>query len=241
MLSTFKHLFHGSKRPARAAHAQKKSRRAFLSVEGLEDRLVPAYLTVSSTVDDLSPGTLRSAINQVNLDGAQGVADSISFATGSDTQIVLQQGPLELTAGANVSIWGTGSAGIQMVVTGSGSNIFQVDYGAALDLHELTLAGGNTNANGGAINNAGTLTLSLCTFVDDTAGGMGGAIYNTGTLDTHYASTFSGNSAQLGGAVYNAAGATASLYGSFVNNSAGVNGGRGPCGPLQCERTRGVQ
>ena len=83
----------------------------------------------------------------------------------------------------------------------------------------MTLAGGTaTNGDGGAINNAGSLTLQACTLTDNTATsnmgpyyGLGGAIYNTGTLITSYTNTFSDNSALSGGAIANGPRGIASL------------------------------
>jgi predicted outer membrane repeat protein len=197
--------------------------------------MVMSTLIVTSDLDPATPtaGTLRYAINQANLDGAHGIGDTIEFQNNlNDAHFLLQEGPLELNSGASVSIWSQDSAGgeLQITLAGDGAGIFHVDQGATLDLNELTLAGGDANAstggNGGAINNAGTLSANLCNFVDNTATGLGGAIYNTGTLTGTYGTTFTGNSAELGGGVANAAGGKVSLYANFSSNTAsGYNGG----------------
>jgi len=216
-------------------HTPAKRQRGFrLGLEALEDRLVPASLLVTSPLDFLNtPGTLRDAVNQANLDGVQGIADSISFASSlTGAHILLQLGNLELTAGASVSIWGSG-----IILNGDSDNIFQVDSGASLGLREVTLAGGTAvNGNGGGINNAGTLSLYGCTLTGNSATGgansdsglgpLGGAIYNTGTLVTSYPNTFTDNSAWSGGAVANGPGGIASLENdSYSGNSAAVWGG----------------
>jgi predicted outer membrane repeat protein len=182
-----------------------------------------------------TPGTLRDAINQANEDGTQGIADDILFEPSlNGDHFLLQGGPLELTAGASVSIWTNDiySPGTQLQITlnGDANNIFLVDQGASLSLHELTLAGGVANdfngANGGAIDNAGTLGINICNFVDNSAMGLGGAIYNTGTVTGDSTSTFTGNSALQGGAFANSSGGTVSLFANFSNNSAsGIDGG----------------
>ncbi|MBX9579110.1 MAG: hypothetical protein K2X87_02280, partial [Gemmataceae bacterium] len=52
-----------------------------LRVEGLEDRSVPAVLTVTNT-DDSGPGSLREAILDSN--ASAGVRDTIAFAIPGD-------------------------------------------------------------------------------------------------------------------------------------------------------------
>ncbi len=202
------------------AHRQHRFR---LGLEPLEDRVVLSSFTVTSDLDLLNtPGTLRDAVNQANLDGAKGIADTIYFASSlSGAHILLQLGPLELTAGASVYIWGTSSTVPSVILNGDSDSIFRVDYGASLTLNLVTLAGGTAlgGNNGGAINNAGTLTLQDCTLTDNSAkasvdtgaGGLGGAVYNTGTLVTSYTNTFSDNSALSGGAIANGPGGIASL------------------------------
>ena len=61
-----------------------------------------------------------------------------------------------------------------------------------------------STANGGAINNAGTLNVDNSVFANNTTAAQGGAIYNTGTA-TLTNTTFNANSATTaGGAIYNA-------------------------------------
>ena len=124
---------------------------------------------------------LRYAIDQADTDGAHGIADDIEFAGSlNGAHFLLQEGPLTLTSGANVAIWTTNpitGAEMQIDLNGDADNIFQVDKGATLDLNVITLAGGESNSdnggNGGAINNEGTLTVGLCSFVNNSATGMG--------------------------------------------------------------------
>lgn len=182
------------------SRTQAKRQRGFrLGLELLEDRLALSgtnYLVVTSPSDIDAPGTvtLRDAINQANQDGISGTADTITFASGlNGAHILLQLGHLEVTGEASVSIWGYS----EITFNGDGANIFQVDTGGKLFLNGVTMAGGTAvNGNGGAINNAGSLTIQSCTFTGNSAtpspdsgtGGLGGAIYNTGTLLTSYPS-----------------------------------------------------
>jgi hypothetical protein len=210
-----------------------------LAFERLEYRLVLSILTVSSSADDGSPGTLRSAITQANTDGGQHIADDIYFAQnlGGD-QIALSQGPLQLTAGSAVTIWSSDQKNgkpLQIIIEGAGTNLLQVDSGASLSLHGLILTNGDAlggtptapdaGSSGGAINNAGTLVVDQCKLVNNSAEDMGGAVYNTGSLIVPNAATFTGNiSHQQGGAIANAAGGTVSLTGPIVSGNTASTG-----------------
>src|ERR1700682_4509237 len=82
----------------RRHHKGKPSRRPAsrrLSFDALEDRCMPAALTVTSPLDDGSAGTLRYCINQANADPAR---DIITFDQGLAGQtITLARGPLLIT------------------------------------------------------------------------------------------------------------------------------------------------
>ncbi|MGA2621250.1 MAG: choice-of-anchor Q domain-containing protein, partial [Thermoguttaceae bacterium] len=226
-----------NRRPRRQAQGQRGFR---LGLEQLEERCLLTPLTVNSPLDSSdslsTPGTLRYEINQANVDGAHGIADVIYFSSDlNGSSILLQQGHLELTSGASLDIWGYN----QITLIGDNSNIFQVDSGASLALHELTLTGGTVTYTdggalnyGGAINNAGSLSLNFCTItgnkaVDPTGynPGQGGAVYNTGTLVTPYPCTFTDNSAAVGGAIANEFNGTATLTSSTFSGNAAVDGG----------------
>lgn len=83
--------------------------------------------------------------------------------------------------------------------------------------------GANATANGGAIFNSGTATITNSSFTNNSATTNGGSIYNTGTTNITN-SDFTNNSAITGGAIYNAGGAlTIKADGSrvlFSGNSA---------------------
>ncbi len=212
--------------------AGRKAASTRLLLEALEERLVLSQITVidSSDPTTLTPGTLRNAVHQANVNAAAGKSDTIVFdpsKMGGST-ITLQQGPLELTKGqAPITITGVGG------VTISGNHaglIFRVDPGAQATLAGLTLTGGTgevvstgvsatvngvtcavTASSGGAIDNSGTLTIQQSTLTGNFAGGLysdGGAISNAGQL-TLIASTLSDNASTDvlgwggGGAIYN--------------------------------------
>ena len=203
-----------------------------LRLETLEGRCLLTILTVNSPLDTtLTPTgtfTLRELVNQA------GPGDTIEFAPSlNGATISLQLGPLPVSGSANLTVDAPSSG---VTINGDGQNIFQVAAGGALSLSWLTLTGGGAlnGDDGGAINNAGRLTLQDCTFTANSAtansdggGGWGGAVYNTGTLVTSGYNFFNNNSASCGGAVANGSGGTASLeYDSYSSgNSAAQQGG----------------
>ncbi len=82
---------------------------------------------------------------------------------------------------------------------------------------------GNSATNGGAIENGGTATITDSIFTENSATN-GGAIYNNDGSATISYSSFTGNSATNGGAIYNNDGSATISYSSFTGNSA-TNGG----------------
>jgi len=89
-------------------------------------------------------------------------------------------------------------------ITLSGRNanqLFSVDAAISLDLRNITLTGGSSSGDGGAIYNEGMLTLQNSTIRDSVAAGSGGAIVNYGMLVIQD-SLLEGNQALNGGALY---------------------------------------
>ena len=83
----------------------------------------------------------------------------------------------------------------------------------------------NSGPQGGSIVNTGTATLEDCVFNGNRADNVGGAVSNAGTLMLTRA-IFSGNAAPRGGAIYNdIKGSILLNAGTFSGNSAGVYGG----------------
>jgi hypothetical protein len=189
----------------------------------LEDRYVPSTLTVTSTRDWFSTpndGTLRGEIF------AARSGDTIVFdpsLKGQTIHLVAGgswggSGPIGIRG--NLNIQGLGAA--NLAISGSHScKVFLVVSGAQVTINGLTIEDGNSldggfdpgpdDGLGGAIYNAGTLTLSNCTLSGNTtltpAGKLfqGGAIYNTAfatmTLNN---CTVTNNSSGQGGGIFNA-------------------------------------
>ena len=211
------------------ANRGRRSRRCGTSwwLERLEDRIVPAIITVTSAADDGSGGiTLREAIEAANtgttVDGAVGTsgADTIQFAPVLAGQTITLGGT-QLSISSALTINGLGAS--QLTISGNNtSRIFEVTNAGIVTISGLTLTQGKAD-NGGGIDNNGTLTISNSTISGNSAFN-GGGIYTNGTL-TISNSTIAGNSAAVnGGGIINYGPLTISNS-TISGNSANGSGG----------------
>jgi hypothetical protein len=212
MFEWIRNLFCPRRRPFRRPRSARPGPSFRPTLLVLEDRVVPATLTVTTTADS-GAGSLRAQV------AAASAGTTIVFAPGLSGTIALTSGPIGLTV-QNVTING-GTAGIsidgddnnQLFVIGgqngnNGDTISNLIMGGGLAAgtnggaivvgsgSSLTLSGdslmGNSAAalsgvggDGGAIANYGNLTVNNCVFGTNQADrnvGSGGAIYNTGQL-----------------------------------------------------------
>ena len=197
-------------------------------LERLEDRIVPAIITVTSAADDMIVNgqvTLREAIQAANtnsrVDGstAGSGADTIQFAAGLAGQTITLGGT-ELLITSPLTINGLGAT--QLSISGNNtSRIFEVTAGNSVTISGLTLTQGKAD-NGGGILNSGILKLCNSTISGNSAifgggesdiinSGNGGGISNLGTL-TISNSTISGNS---------------TIFSTSFNNGDIINSGNG--------------
>jgi hypothetical protein len=150
-------------------------------LEALEDRAVPAVLTVSSVGDNAAdPTTLRGAI------AAAAAGDTINFAPGLAGQTITltaANGPLDLTK--NVTIQGPG--GGQVLLSGNNATqVLKVEANVTATINNVTVENGlAANDIGGGIKNLGNLTLNndevknnKTTFSTALLGVTGGGIVN---------------------------------------------------------------
>jgi hypothetical protein len=226
MFSLLKTWF-GATKPSRSSRCIRRSVRPTL--EALEGRLLPSTLTATTgrqlvvflTSDYSAPGTLRYAVNQANADAHSGVSDTIVFAKSLDLSTITLSKPLEATpAKNNARIWIDGGGA---TLSGGGrTNIFVVDQGASVSLHNLTLVEGSAYA-GGAIENAGSVSMGNVDILENTAT-YGGGVFNTGMF-TFANCSISGNHAQYGGGLYNDVKGFESSSQSVFNQNIATNGG----------------
>jgi CSLREA domain-containing protein len=200
-------------------------------------------ITVNTDEDELNTDgdcSLREAITAADsnaaVDGCDAGSatgrDAIHFALGREATIVLgsELPPVTDTSGLNIN-------GQMASITISGNEewrVLQVGPGAKLTLHNLTVADGSADGEGGGIyNQLGTLKVDHSTLSNNSAD-FGGGIYNqNGTLKV-INSTLSGNSALEGGGIRN--GGTlevtnSTLSGNSSTGSPGFGGGIVNSGP----------
>ena len=171
-----------------------------------------ATFTVTTTSDS-GPGSLRQAIIDAN---ATGGGIIINFNT---TGSITLASPLPAIS-TNMAIAGPGTN----LLSVSGNNLVRVlklNIGTTNIISGLTIANGRATgyANGAAIANAGSLTISNCALINNTNfGGWGGAIYNSGALSI-LDSTISGNT------VYGESGGNGGSYTSGGGGGPWADGG----------------
>ncbi|MEM4412690.1 MAG: choice-of-anchor Q domain-containing protein [Candidatus Caldarchaeum sp.] len=237
-----------------------------------------ATFNVNTTADttDVNPGdgtcadssgncSLRAAIQEAN---AQAGSDTIILqpnttytlsldATAGDEDLA-DEDDLDIVAGSTITIQGNRATirrdpALGCTLNGSVAagefRIFEVPRGGDLTLRDVTVRNGCADgANGGGIDNLGTVTITNSTISGNSANYGGGGIGNAGgiaitnsTISGNSArqwgggiinfgtviitnSTISGNSADLGGGIINANRVT--LTNSTIsNNSANYGGG----------------
>ena len=182
------------------------------------DAPLPGSLVVD-TLEDVVDATdevnsLREAIAYAETLG--GDADTITFAEGLTGTITLAQGALVINS--DVAIDGT-----DITIDASGeSRIFEVSADASLAIEGFVLTNGYDAKYGGAIYNAGELTLSDVVITASKSDKFGGAVYTAaGTTLTVDGSIFAGNAAAShAGAIFVEKGAEAAIADSvFTENS----------------------
>ncbi len=221
-------------------------RRRFVrpTLELLEDRCVPATITVNSNLDTALPPagtvTLRSAIVQAEADPS---ADAITFAASLTGQtIVLGSALPTLTNGETIA--GPGPANLTVQANAAFNNpfnVFTANSKALVTISGLTITGGFVfNGDGGGVLNFGALALGNDVITGNSTniaqgGRSGGGVANetpTGPglgiarATLSIANTvISGNSVQgSGGGLYNT-GKVTITQSTIVNNSASTGGG----------------
>lgn len=207
-----------------------------------------AAISVTTFADDDTTNgncSLREAIQAANTDAA---VDACAAGSGADT-ISLPAGTYTLSrVGADEDLNQTGDLDIGSVVTlqgidknttiidaaGLNDRIAEVHPGAQLVLSGLALThGGSANTpdlDGGAIFNAGALTITSADIAYNAAGRNGGAIFSAaGPVVIEHSivrDNTAGNMNQSngsGGGIYSSAGSV-QLNDSIVNNNSSYNG-----------------
>ncbi len=184
---------------------------------------------VTSTADDGSAGTLRSALNQANsATGAQTIEFSPLFNTPQTITLSGQFGTLALKNQSGITITGP-EAGLTINGGGNGGSgrAFSVYLNDTASISGVTITGGTGNFGGALYNHGGTLNLTNCTVAGNTASKYGGGLYTSGGTVNLTNCTFFNNSAGsgfYGGAIYNL-GADVSLVNCTISGNTAAFGG----------------
>jgi hypothetical protein len=191
-------------------------------LEALDDRIVPSQvnLTVSSLADS-GTGTLRAAILAADA-GSHSDKFTIGFTV---TGTIDLQSPLP-DLNNTIDILGPGASSLTVeraARVSFSSAIITVDANQAASISGLTIA----NGNAGGIISGGTLTVTNCGVVNNSAAGpaalgsFGGGIDNNGGGSlTVSGCTISGNSANFGGGISNTFGSLTVTASTVSGNSA---------------------
>jgi hypothetical protein len=213
--------------------ARRRAARRPLILEPLEDRTVLSVSLVVSSLADSGTGTLRDAINTADADTSQPYL--IDFAvTGA---INLTTGTLSLTGNDNgieipdrITIQGPGAGSLTVQrATNSPFGIFSIASGMTVNISGLTIANGASPGSGGGINDAGALTVTNCTFDNNSTSVDGGAV---SVSSEAYAAitncTFDNNSTSVdGGAISISSNAITTILNSTLDNNSAVRGAGG--------------
>ena len=186
-----------------------------------------ATYVVDTTSDNSSLSDCSPAANDCSLRGAIAASNGVGGTNTITFDSTVFPGTItvasQLSIASNLTISGDG----QVTISGNNATrIFNVQSGRTVTLDGLTITDGYVDGSGGAIANAGDLTISYSTVANSTATSNGGAVYDVGTLLV-LASTINGNSADRGGGVFEAGAGTSGnlVISTFYNNSATSGGG----------------
>jgi hypothetical protein len=169
-----------NKSPDGRRHQQSRAAsRTRLRFEPLEERRLLSVITVNDLGDTVGVAgkvTLRDAILTANDTNGN---DTIQFATGLNGTITLTAGELAITDGLTIN--GPGSTKLTINAAGH-SRIFNItDSDTAsnfnVTINGLTLTGGHSTANGGAILSGENLILKNSTVSGNSSDAKGGGIW----------------------------------------------------------------
>ncbi|MEQ1642262.1 MAG: Ig-like domain repeat protein [Pyrinomonadaceae bacterium] len=215
-----------------------------------EDFTVQLTAPVNATISDASGlGTINNddpcvvnPIVQNNLDDGVGSLRRAVFEACTGSTITFNMGtvvsPISLSGGQividkDLTVQGPGAGVLTVQNTAAASptsRIFAVPGGVTATVSGLTLTGGNTSvANGGAINNSGTLTLTNMVITGNNAGSTtsfgGGGIANQGTINLNSTTVSNNTSMGGGGGLMMVNGGTTNITSSTFSGNTGNSAG----------------
>ena len=201
-----------------------------LELLGLEERVVPATITVTNT-NDAGANSLRQAIIDANATPANDTID-FNFSSGSSPYTITLSSALpnivDASTAGTLTITGLGAT----VLTISGDNgisgrnfrIFNIASGGNLSISGVTVSGAKTSDNGGAFSNAGSLTI-ISSVISNNISGQGAVFsgYSSQSVLVISDSIITGNQADFGAGLYNQGSMT--VTNSTISNNQAPGGG----------------
>ncbi len=242
--SLFKIACRGLNRSAVRARFRRRLDRSVCQSDVLEDRVLLTIYTVNTILDQPANGvgvtdgliSLREAIQAANTNtafgdasaGSSNEADEIHFDASLSGQVIDLAGS-QLTITGSLVVSGLGRDSLSIDANGQ-SRVFNIAQEAEVELDGLRITGGTDTSSegGGAIRNAGTLTVTDSRISGRTTEEFadGGAIHNAGTLHL-VGSSLSDSTAMVGngGGLFNSGSASISETTFQWNYSSRGDGG----------------
>ena len=222
-----------------------------LSLLLLENRAVPATITVTNTLDDTATGngvSLREAIDSINdgadlnadvaAVGAYGTNDTILFGAMFDgPQTINMSGEFDLSNPMTITGPGSGKLTIHSTAAQSAtSRVFNITANSSIS--GMTLTGGNVIDSLGTGGAGGGILLAADATLTDTVVSGNTSKFEGGGIDVSYAasaatltlvkSSVDGNtSLSVGGGVYLAKHANLEMVDSTISNNTATSSGGG--------------
>jgi fibronectin-binding autotransporter adhesin len=218
------------------AHTKRRCRRVRPELLMMEGRTLLSTFTVTSTSDDLFPGSLRWAIDQANRDRQANTIDfsPAVFATPQTIALAPALGQLELSDPDGTQT----IVGPAYGVTISGNNrsrVFEIEPHVTADLSNLIVTAGQADSGGGVLDLRGSnLTMSDCTLAGnnvhipgmlDYDGGGGGLRNDHGTATLANCTIADNDGDSVGGGLTNLRGKMTLTNCTVTDNVAKYGGG----------------
>ncbi len=198
--------------------------RAILAAIVLSAGTLPAMRAEAKTLDAVVGNGTAASCTHAALAAAIAAGGTVTFNCGLSKLNIVTLGALTIPAGNDVTVDG---AALITLDAAEGHRLFDVQAGGTLQLRNINLIRGRSDG-GGAILNAGSLTLDGVTISQSFAvgaGAGGGAIGNAGGVVVIQNSTLAANGAEsIGGAISSQGGSLTVENSTLEGNQAGTFG-----------------
>jgi Putative Ig domain len=183
---------------------------------------VKLYVSTTGTGTACTKASPCSSISQAASVALSHGGDIVSIKVAAGTYD--ENDSIDASSLASLSLVGAGAS--STIVNGGGTNTVMTFAAGTVSLSGLTIENGNTQTNGGGIDNSATLTVSDSNISSSQSlccgGGGGGGIFNQGSLTVND-STLGGSTNGEGGGIENAGQLNANdvVFGGSADNGGG--------------------